>query len=180
MLSTIYEAPKEVAEAGNAYLSKHRPSFKERDIVAGDFTYGERIELVRILSNDDATDFEKTRDMIELLHDEKPTAEQLAMYAPYASRIAKGINEWLKREHQECYVEPTADQKDAGIEKYAQEVGEMGGIVYLAESRNWTFEQVLKLPYTEVFTIWKVEASRTRFDRRYSELLKRRSKKYDK
>lgn len=153
---------------------------KERDIAAGDFTYGERIELVRILSNKDATDFEKTRSIIELLHNAKMNAVQLASHAEYVSRIVRDLNGWLEREKQECYVEPTDEQKEAGIEKMIEEVGEISGIVYLAELRGWTFEQVLKMPYNEVFSIWKVDAARERFERRYSNLLKRKSKKYDK
>lgn len=149
---------------------------KERDIAGGNFTYGERIMLVRILTNDSLTDYEKTKQVIEVLHDTTLQPQELAFYAPYVAKVVQSINEWLKREQSECFVPPTPEQMQAGVEKFAEECGDMGGVVALAESRGWTFKQVLEMPYTDIFTIWKVEAAREKFDRRLSEQMKRNSK----
>ena len=150
-------------------------NFKERDIAGGDFLYGERIELVRIITNNESTDFEKIRDIMKLLHDIDITPRDAASLFLYVSKIIEGINGWLTREKDECYVPPTPDQMAAGIEKMAEEVGDMGGVVSIAEQRGWTFEQVLKMPYTEVFTTWKVNAASARYDQRFADLMKRKS-----
>lgn len=148
---------------------------KKRDIGEGDMLYGERIELVRIISNPENTDLMKIKKIIKLLHDREITADEATLYVDYVTDIINGINGWLQREKEECYVPPTADQTNAGIDKLAEDVGDMGGVVQIANDRGWTFEQVMNLPYNEVFTIWKVQAANIKYERRFEELIKRKS-----
>lgn len=162
----------------NHYHYPHAESraIEERDIAAGDFTYGERIEMLRIFRNDELSDYEKTKQVIKLLHDITLEPQELAFYAPYCVKVVQGLNEWLTREQSECYVPPTDDMIAAGVDKLSADIGEMGGVVSLAEARGWSFEQVLKLPYMEVFAIWKVEAAREKYYRRYDQVIKNKSK----
>lgn len=152
-------------------------SFTKRDIAAGDFKYGERIQLVRVLSKEDSTDLDKLVGIMQVLHDITPSVKEAATLTDYAKYVLEELNKWLMREQQECYVAPTSEQTQAGIDKLTAEIGDMGGVVAIAEARGWTFEQVYNLPYTEVFTIWKVGAARERYERRYNEILKRNAKK---
>lgn len=153
-------------------------NFKERDIESGDMLYGERIQLARIFSDGQSTDFDKIRETIKLLHDLEVGPKEAAELQPYVERIIRAFNDWLEREQKECSVQPTQDQSAAGFQILADELGDMGNVVQIAEQRGWTFEQVLKLPYTEVFTIWKVSAANARFEQRYMALMERKSNKH--
>lgn len=138
--------------------------------------YGERIGLVRILSDTTLGEFGKAREIIKLLHDIDITPHDAASLDGYIVRIVQGLNAWLLREKNECYVPPLPEQMQAGIETMSKEIGDMGGVVAMAKQFCWTFEQVYKMPYTDVFTIWKVDAEREKYERRYHKIMSNQSK----
>ena len=150
----------------------------KRDIERGAFNFGERIGMGRIFSpqNQD-DDIRKTKALIELLHDKVIDDREAENLLPYAEEICAAYIQWRNRENNECYVPPQQEALIAGVEQLAQETGDMAAVVDLAERFGWSFEQVLKMPYLDVFTIWKVDASRAKFQRRLNEVLKNRKSK---
>lgn len=138
--------------------------------------YGERIGLVRIMSDTTLSEFDKARETIKLLHDVDITPREASSIDGYIVRIIEGLNGWLAREKNECYVPPLPEQIQAGVEAMAKEVGDMGGVVSMAKQFGWTFEQVYKMPYMDVFTIWKVDAEREKYERRYHKVISSQNK----
>lgn len=151
--------------------------FRERNIAAGDMTYGEYIQLCTILRQEQLNDLCITQQIVELLHGRKVSLYRAIGLLPYAKRVNDAIVEWIKREEIECYVAPTQEQQEAGIEKMAKECGELGAIVSLSETYQCSFEDVLKMPYTDVFAINKVNAQRALFERRYNKVMEAKSRK---
>ena len=150
----------------------------KRDIAAGDFTFGERLQLGRIFSSDNkGDDIQRTKDIIECLHEKIIDDKEAEQWLPYALEVCEAYVQWRKREDTECYVPPQQEALQAGVEQLAQETGDMAGVVDLAERFGWSFEKVYKMPYLDVFTIWKVDASRAKFQRRLNEVLKNRKSK---
>lgn len=150
--------------------------FKKRDIAGGDFLYGERIMLARIFQQKDIDDLERTKQIIEALHGFKPSNVVAAHLLPYALDICKAFLAWTEREEQECSVPPLPQATQAGVEQLTKEVGDMGNVVALAERFGFTFEQVYKMPYMDVFTIWKVDAAMAKYNRRLKKVLEAESK----
>ncbi len=147
----------------------------KRDIAAGDFTFGERIQMGRIFDrSSQADDIERTKQLIECLHDKVIDDQEAENLLPYALEICDAYVNWRKREDSECYVPPQQEAQQAGVEQLAQEIGDMGGVVDMAERFGWSFEQVYKMPYLDVFTIWKVDAARAKFQRRLNKVLSKK------
>ena len=95
-----------------------------RDIKAGEMTYGERLELVRALSDDSATGYERISRVIGTLHGFIPDPGQAAKLASYVEEVSEAVKGWLRREAEECHVPPTADERAAGVDLLAKETGE--------------------------------------------------------
>lgn len=147
---------------------------KPRDIRGGDFSYGERIALARVLRNESLTDYQRVRETIQVLHDIEVTPEEAAGLTEYVTEIIEGFCEWIEREANELNIPPTADEIQAGVDRFAEACGDMGNVVGLAEQFHCTFEEVYKRPYLEVFTIQKIHTERTKYERRLTEVYSRK------
>lgn len=153
---------------------------RDKDIESGRFYFGERIALGRICKRaveQEAPDIDIAKDVIECLHDIRVSPFVAKLLMRYVELILNSFMAWMQREDAECYVPPQQEAMQAGVEQLAQETGDMAAVVDLAERFGWSFEQVLKMPYLDVFTIWKVDASRAKFQRRLNEVLKNRKSK---
>lgn len=141
-----------------------------RKIAEGEFTYGERLELARILRDESMSEYSKAREIILCLHDIDMQPRELAELTPYIDKIVRDFGEWLEREHKAFYIPPTNEEKDAGIETLSKECGEMGNVVSLAEELHTTFEEVYKMPYLEYFARQKVHTERAKYERRLNKV----------
>lgn len=151
--------------------------FRKRDIAAGDILFGEYIALGRILRAEGMNDIERTKAIVKTLHN-KDVSDTIAMLLiPYGLQVAKAYVQWKERESQECSVQPQPEALQAGIDKLAEEVGDMATVVQFSERFGRTFEQVYNMPYLEVFAIWKVDAATARYQRRLDAVLKSRKDK---
>lgn len=148
--------------------------FKKRDIMAGDMLFGERLELGHIFQQADTPDIERTKQVIRCLHEVTVSDKAALLLMPYAIEVAEAFVKWKEREEQECYVEPQEEARQAGVEKMAQACGDYAGVVDLAERFGYSFEQVYKMPYKDVFAIWKVDAERAKFQRRLHSVLQKK------
>lgn len=151
--------------------------FKKRDIEGGQFTFGERIMLGRIFREEEVPDIERTKQIIEVLHDKRVNTLQAIRLMPYALEVAKAFVAWIEREERECSVPPLEEAKQAGIETLAKNCGDMASVVDFAERFGWSFEQVYKMPYMDAFTLWKIDAERGKYQRRLQNVLKRKKGK---
>lgn len=122
------------------------------DIIGGQMTFGQRIELGRIFTDLRTTQADKFRMTMECIHPGfKPsyTVWELA----YFEEILKGIQHWIKREKNELHYKPSAEEISAGIELLTLRVGEMGTITALAEKFSQDPDTILTWKYAKVFNI---------------------------
>lgn len=146
---------------------------KPRNIAEGEFTYGERIMLMRIMK-EDMGDYERIKEIIQLLHDIEPEPQDAVNLTEYVAQIIKDFGGWLEREQRELFIPPTPEEERAGIKQLSDACGDMGNVVTLAEEFKCSFEEVYKKPYPEVFTILKVRTERAKYERRLSKEMLRK------
>lgn len=139
--------------------------FVERNIEAGEMTYGERIELGKLLASE-KPEVEKFEGMIEMLHGFKPGVKEYKKYVKYVNRIIDALNRWAERERRELSVPPLPEYTQAGYDKYIESVGEMATLVSLGAKFGKNPEEILEWRYTTVFMILKCEAEQENFNRR--------------
>lgn len=144
-----------------------------RDIKSGDFTYGERIALGRLLAQE-KSEYQLIKGVIEILHEVEITPDDALNLREYVATIIEDFGKWLERENTELHIEPTPEEVQAGVEQLSKACGDMGVVVSLAEKYQCSFEQVYKMPYVEVFTIQKVGVERQKFERRLNEVYRRK------
>lgn len=149
---------------------------EKRDIEAGDFNYGERIQLARIFRNEDAGPYTTIADVIECLHDFRPTTDQAWELRDYVKEVHDAFAAWLQREATELYIEPTPEEVQAGINKLSEDCGDMGTLVSMAELFHLPFKQIYEMPYTDIFTIQKVQTARAKYDRRLADVYNKKAK----
>lgn len=152
---------------------------RDKDIESGRFYFGERIALGRICKRaveQEAPDIEIAKDVIECLHDIRVSSFAAKLLMRYVERILNSFMAWMQREDAECYVPPQQEAMQAGVKTFAEEAGDMAAVVDLAEKYGWTFEQVYRMPYMDVFAIWKVEAAKARYQRRLDKVIESKIK----
>lgn len=148
---------------------------RKRDIAGGDFSFGERLQIVQLLRDEERDDIERARDILECLHGKRYSLRSTARLMPYVIEIAQSMIEWLKREQNECSAPIKPEAASAGAEQFAKEVGDMGSVVSLAERFGMSISEVYRMPYLEVFAIWKVDAARARFEQRLEQVIRRKN-----
>ena len=151
--------------------------FRKRDIAAGDMLFGEYIALGRILRAEGMNDIDRTKAIVKTLHNKDVSDTIALLLIPYGLQVAEAYVQWKERENQECNVPPQPEALQAGIDKLAEEVGDMATVVQFSERFGRTLEQVYNMPYLEVFAIWKVDAATARYQRRLDAVLKSRKGK---
>lgn len=151
--------------------------FRKRDIATGDMLFGEYIALGRILRAEGMNDIDRTKAIVKTLHNKDVSDTIALLLIPYGLQVAEAYVQWKERENQECSVQPQPEALQAGIDKLAEEVGDMATVVQFSERFGRTFEQVYNMPYLEVFAIWKVDAATARYQRRLDAVLKSRKDK---
>lgn len=151
--------------------------FRKRDIAAGDMLFGEYIALGRIFRAEGINDIDRTKAIVKTLHNKDVSDTIALLLIPYGLQVAEAYVQWKERENQECSVQPQQEALQAGIDKLAEEVGDMATVVQFSERFGRTFEQVYNMPYLEVFAIWKVDAATARYQRRLDAVLKSRKDK---
>lgn len=149
---------------------------KPRNIKEGDMTYGERIELGRIMRNEDMSDYERIRQVVLCLHDIDVQPKEAAELAQYVLQVIEGLSFWVEQERQQLHIPPTPEETQAGIEEMGKAIGDLGNVVTLAEAFHCSFETIYKKPYTEVFAIQKVHTERAKYERRLNQVYIRKNR----
>lgn len=121
-------------------------------IKEGQFTFGQRIEMGKIVSNPKTTEWYKFKQMMTCLHPDyvvKYTVEEME----YFEQILEGIKHWVKREKSELKYVPTPEEMAAGIEVLTLRVGEMSTISAMAEKFSRDPDDILEWKYGKVFNL---------------------------
>lgn len=157
--------------------SKRKPAFVRVDVKGGDLTYGQRIELGGILANpDDRPEYELFVDVIKCLYGREPKVKEFSEALPLFFEAVEGISFWIKAESEQLRYEPSQDEKDAGIERYAKQVGEIGTAYAIAKELSMDPDDILLWKYGKVFGYLRKQKLDGDFQRRYNDLVMRRSR----
>lgn len=123
------------------------------DIEKGDLTYGQRIELGRILSDADMGDYARLCAAFECLYDIRPSLLKIKAYIAEYERIIKGIQHWVDVEAQMLHYDPTPEEQQAGVEQYHQAVGELATLHAIAKAYSQDPDTIYNWKYSKVFGI---------------------------
>lgn len=127
-------------------------SLQKYTIKEGQFTFGQRIHLGKIVTSKKLTETEMFKQAIQCLHpgyEVKFTRDEMV----YWLEILEGIEWWIAREKKELDYKPTAEEYAAGIEALSLKVGEMTTISALAEKFSKDPDDVLQWKYGKVFNL---------------------------
>lgn len=138
------------------------------DIKGGQMTFGQRIELGRILSNPELKEHEKCIECMKCI-DPKWKISMLPSTIEYWHQITEGIAYWIKREKRELHYKPTAEEHAAGVEIFSMRVGEMNTIMAIAEKFSVDPDVVLEWKYGKVFNILFTNLQAAQYAKRLEE-----------
>jgi hypothetical protein len=157
---------------------KPEPAFTPLDVKGGDLTYGQRIEIGGILANPTGrSEYELFMDTMECLYGRKPKPSEFKEAIPLFKEAVEGIMFWVKAESEQLKYTPTQEEKDAGVERYAKEVGEIGTAYAIAKEFCLDPDVILGWKYGKVFGYLRKQKADGDFQRRYSEVMARKHKK---
>lgn len=144
--------------------------FTKIDIKNGQMTYGQRLDLGKILSNEELSDLERFEQTFKCLYDRVPTMPQYLKLMPMYEEIVEGMVHWSNVESQMLYYAPTDKEVRGGIAEYQRNVGDMGPAVAMAKDFGYKPEEVLSWKYVEVFGILYADLEGHKFRNRMDKL----------
>lgn len=147
------------------------PFNKRVDVLGGDMTYGQRIELGKILSDDSISDYERFENVFYCLHGNKPSLLQYPKLVDYYTAIINGIVHWSKTEEELLHYEPTEEERRAGVKEYHTNVGELSAIHSMAKNFSKDPDEVLNWDYAKVFGILLNDLESYKYQQRFNKIL---------
>lgn len=120
------------------------------DVQAGALTYGQRLELGKVLGGD-GTDVDKFVGVFRVLYGEevKPK-DYIRRYAEFVE-ICDGIRYWVDAEQRLLHYEPTAEELRAGCRTL--QTTELGAAIRLAKDFGCKPADIFAMAYSDVFAI---------------------------
>lgn len=122
------------------------------DIQGGQMTFGQRIELGRIITEKELTDIDKMKEGMQCLG-AKWSLRNTSEIIEYWYEVLMGIKYWIEREQTELKYEPSAEEKAAGIAQLSLVVGEMATITALAKDYSKDPDEILEWKYGKVYNL---------------------------
>lgn len=120
------------------------------DIKGGQMTFGQRIELGKILENQSLSEAQKFTLCMEALD---CTVKYDNEHMQYWEEIIRGIKFWVEKETRDLKYRPTPEEYAAGIEVLSMQVAEMGTIMAISEKFSQDPDAVLQWKYGKIFNI---------------------------
>ena len=157
---------------------KRKPvPFVPIDVKGGEFTFAQRLELGSILAQKDKPEYEMFLEAIKCLYGREPVGrvEYRQAFTLWQEAI-EGLAFWVKVEAEQLKYHPTADENDAGIDRFSSEVGELGTVYSIAKAFGKDPDEILLWKYGKVFGYLRGQKAEADFQRRYQDVMKRKSK----
>lgn len=145
------------------------------DIQGGQMTFGQRIELGRIITDKDMTDLDKMKSAMQCL-DVKWNLRNMSDMVEYWYEVLEGIKYWIEREQEELKYEPSAEEKAAGIIQLSLVVGEMSTIMALAKDFSKDPDEILQWKYGKVYNLLFTNLHSHLFRERLNKEIERKAK----
>jgi hypothetical protein len=150
---------------------------KKIDIVGGQLTFEQRIELGRIISSG-CDSAQALRDVMRCLHGVEvdfSKKEELKWHIIYFEEVLKGIAFWVEQEKRLKY-EPTPEELQAGILQMTKNIGEYATLLAIAQAYNRDPDEVLDWKYGKVFGILLADFEKAKFQRRLQSVYERKNR----
>mgnify|MGYP000503518280 FL=1 len=144
------------------------------DIQGGQMTFGQRIELGRIITEKELTDIDKMKEGLQCLG-AKWSLRNTSEIVEYWYEVLMGIKYWIEREQTELKYEPSAEEKAAGIAQLSLVVGEMATITALAKDYSKDPDEILEWKYGKVYNLLFTNLQSHLFRERLNKELERKA-----
>lgn len=144
------------------------------DIQSGQMTFGQRIELGRIITEKELTDIDKMKEGMQCLG-AKWSLRNTSEIVEYWYEVLMGIKYWIEREQTELKYEPSAEEKAAGIAQLSLVVGEMATITALAKDYSKDPDEILEWKYGKVYNLLFTNLQSHLFRERLNKELERKA-----
>ena len=147
----------------------------EIDIKGGEMTFGQRIDLGKLFS-ENITELQMFEKTFKILHNTTPSIIQYRRLLPYFKRILEGLKFWSEQEASLLKYEPTIEEKQAGVVEFAKKVGEFATIKSLAKAYSCDPDDILKWKYGKVFGILYTDLEEHKFNQKYQKVIESKYK----
>ena len=151
---------------------------KEIDIKAGDLTFGQRIELGKILTSGEP-EFDIFKQCVECLYGKRPRLTLLNVKENIRifTNIVEGIKYWMDLEKELLKYEPTIQERRAGISDLTAKVGEYATIKALAKTYAQDPDTILTWKYGKVFGLLYTDLEEYKFQLKLHKQMEASNKK---
>lgn len=139
------------------------------DWESADFTYGQRIELGDIFSDEEVGEYTRLCKAFKCMYGYSRKWIPLRRRARMFNEILDGFKGWIDKEQAMLKYNPSSDEMSAGIKELSEKVGNMSTIKQLAKAFSTDPDEILKWPYSKVFVILYTDLE----ERKYEEKLKK-------
>jgi len=146
------------------------------DVKAGDMTFGQRIDLGKILSSED-NEIDKFEKTFICLHNFKPRPKDYMNLIEYFKKIVTGLKFWIETELVMLKYDPTEEEKRAGVKELMEKIGEFGTIKALAKAYNTDPDIILTWKYSKVFGILHTDLEESKFQSKYQKVIENKFKR---
>ena len=146
------------------------------DIKAGNMTFGQRIELGKVLASE-GNEVEKFKKVFVCLHSFTPKEKEYLSLVDYFKEIVIGLKFWIDTEATMLAYEPTPEEKRAGVKELALKIGEFGTIKALAKAYSTDPDEILLWKYAKVFGILYTDLEESKFQTRYNKVIEDKFKR---
>ena len=157
-----------------------KPSLKDVikskiNIKAGEMTFGQRIEVGKIIETE-SDGIVQAISIMQCLHNFRPNYKQLLKLQPYLVEISDGFKFWIDTEATLLKYDPTIEEKQAGIKELAEKTGELGTVKAMAKAFSKDPDEILLWKYGKVFGILLSDLEECKFNRRYDKVIEAKYK----
>lgn len=148
-------------------------SIQKIDVKSGRLSFGQRIELGKIISSD-KDDITTLIEVINCLHDFRPTKRQIIIMSKYIDDILHGLKYWNDAENTLLKYDPTPEEKMAGIQSLSKKIGSMGTVDALAEKYGVDPDIIINWEYAKVFGILFADLEKAKYQRSYQKVIEKK------
>ena len=145
------------------------------DIRGGKLTYGQRIELGQILSDDKKPASRKYIETMQCLYPEWKDSFD-SQWIAHFQEVVDGIEFWINKEKTMLRYQPTGEELAAGCQELGAKLGPMMTVMTLAEKFGCDPDQILEWEYGKVFGLLYADLENFKFQRRYRKVVESRER----
>lgn len=158
------------------------------DVRGGRCSYGDMVDLGRVLDAENARaetgtgdDVEFIKSLIRVLHPDAVPSINVTN-VKYSQVIASGVRFWRERENEKLNYTPSTEEKQAGYESLVKASGPTGVASTIAEKFGVADgpDAVFRWPYASVFMTLYIDLERYKFQKRLQDIRDNKRKRDEK